>query len=397
MRVLQVGQLPKEMGGFYTTGVARVVGELSKRNFGAHETFLYATNMPNEKAQALSKYKHQYMGYRKRPLHMLFHILMHPRIAIDAYKTYRITETASFLHMEFIRDNFNMVINLVKPDVIHFHGTAFSAMHFANVKMNVPIIYSPHAMVGMDENKEVNCNDSYIRAVHLLLTFPDYYTALNDSVIKRLLSHGIDKDKVYVVPNGVDSTKFYYSETARNELRKAMGVTDGTFVFISVGLVVDRKGQFDFLKILQTLGIDYQYWIIGNGPDYDKIVEYTKTEGLESKVKLLGYVQDTEIYKYHSAADFYAHASYFEAQALSEIEAYSCGLRIIVNKVIADTVIGDVVVEKDNYYVADFNDVCKEDLIAWIKRPTGERKSKKQFDWQTIANAYAKVYELAVK
>jgi glycosyltransferase involved in cell wall biosynthesis len=161
-----------------------------------------------------------------------------------------------------------------------------------------------------------------------------------------------------------------------------------------VGLIIDRKGQFDFLKILQSLDIDYQYWIIGKGPDYEKIEQYVKDEGIQQKVKLLGYVRDTEIYKYHSAADFYSHASYFEAQALSEIEAYSCGLRVVVNKRVSDTVVGDIINDKGNYYVADFNDIRKEEIVAWIKRETDKRVSKKQFDWQVIANMYAKVYEL---
>ena len=40
MRVLQIGQLPTEMGGNYTTGVARVVGELSRYKFGDNDVFL---------------------------------------------------------------------------------------------------------------------------------------------------------------------------------------------------------------------------------------------------------------------------------------------------------------------------------------------------------------------
>ncbi len=391
MRVLQVGQLPVEMGGNYTTGVARVVGELSKHKFGSHETFLYATNMSNEKAQSLCSYNNQYMGYVKRPFHMLFHMLFYPISTLKSYKTYSITDKASFLHMEFIRDNFVRVIKLIKPDVIHFHGAALSAMHFATIKTKIPIIYSPHGMVWLGDY-----NDPIIKATRLTLSFANHYTALNESVVKRLRLLGIEKDKISVVANGVDSSKFYYSETERNEIRKLMGATENTVVFTTVGLVIDRKGQLDFLKILQSLDIDYQYWIIGKGPDCKKIMQYVVSEGIEDKVMLLGYVQDTEIYKYHSGADFYAHSSYFEAQALSEIEAYSCGLRVIVNNVVSDTVIGDIVNDKENYYIVDFNNVKKSSFLAWMNQGTGKRISRKQFDWQHVVREYATVYSAVV-
>ena len=394
MRVLQIGQLPKEMGGNYTTGVARVVGELSRYKFGSNDIFLYATNLSNEKAQKLHSNCCSYLGYVKRPLHMIAHMLLHPYQTMKAYRIYRVTDRAtSFLHMEFIRDNFERVIKKTKPDLIHYHGVALSAMHFANLRKQIPILYSPHAMVWVDKKKDDAKQDSVIKTAMLTLSFADYYTALNTSVVERMKLLDVAGEKIYLVPNGVDSNKFYYSESARRELRKTMGINDGTYVFISVGLIIDRKGQLDFLKILQTLGINYQYWIIGKGPDEVAIRQYVKENSIQDRVKFLGYVEDKDIYKYHSAADIYAHASYFEAQALSEIEAFACGLRIIVNKVIADTVVGSPASDMNNYYIISFDNVNRREMSLWIERNSPQRASCKQYDWQFIADMYSKVYE----
>ena len=393
MRVLQVGQLPKEMGGNYTTGVARVVGELSRYKFGEYEVYLYATNISNENAQKLHSDYCTYLGYVKRPLHMIAHSLMHPIESVKAYKTYRITDkSTSFLHMEFIRDNFSRVIGLVKPDVIHYHGTALSAMHFANLKRRIPVLYSPHAMVWADNESDEEKKKQIIKAAQLTLSFADCYTALNKSVLERMRLLSVDEKRISIVPNGVDSNKFYYSGTAREEIRKALGVTDGTIVFISVGLIIERKGQFDFLKILQSSRINYQYWIIGKGPDEDLIRHYVEENAIFDRVKLLGYIEDKDIYKYHSAADFYAHASYFEAQALSEIEAYSCGLRVVVNKIIADTVVGNIDFEKQTYLVLDFEKPNYAELTNWIKLDQGERVSSNNFDWKRVAEGYGECY-----
>lgn len=392
-----IGQLPKEMGGNYTTGVARVVGELSKHKFGNHEVFLYSTNISDERARALCTYKNQYMGYKKRPFHLIFHLLLHPLECLQARKTYRLIENVSFLHMEFIRDNFARVIADTTPDVIHHHGTALSALHYANKRSGIPIIYSPHGIMWMNSE----CGDiQYMRrlkATRMTLTFADYYTALNESVVKRLCKLGADKEKITVIPNGVDTKKFYYSEEARQELRQTLGLKNDTIVFITVGLVIGRKGQMSFLKLLQRLSIDYQYWIIGRGPDEEIIRQYSQANQITSRVKLIGYVEDKEIYKYHSAADVYALCSSEEAQSLAEIEAYTCGLKTVVNKIIAETVVGKINDEKKRYYVLDFDNVDEPSLKTWLSDKEWKRKPVSNYDWAGIASMYAKHYDEVVQ
>ena len=397
MRVLLIGQLPKEMGGNYTTGVARVVGELSKHKFGQHEMFLYGTNISEDKAQKLCNYENQYMGYVKRPLHLVGHFLLHPITSFKAFQTYKKTDNASFLHMEFIRDNISRVISKVNPDVIHHHGTALSALHYANLTTKIPIIYSPHGVMWVDNENNKDANYQHrLNATKISLSFANYITALNESVVKRLTMMGVDRVKVSIIPNGVDTKKFYYSEEARKEIRMTLGVNDKTLVFITVGLVIDRKGQFAFVKLLESLGIDYQYWIIGKGPDEAVIQKYLEENNISEKVRLLGYVEDKEIYKYHSAADVYALGSSEEAQSLAEIEAYTCGLRTIVNSIIAETVIGDVENETDHYFVIDFDKVNYVALNKWINKELKTRDSVWKYDWSQIALRYSDNYNTVI-
>lgn len=312
-----------------------------------------------------------------------------------AFKTYKETDKSSFLHMEFIRDNFSRVISKVKPDVIHHHGTALSAMHYANLKTDIPIIYSPHGIMLINEGNTSEEYQHRFNATKRTLSFADHYTALNESVVKRLSLLGVERRNVSIVPNGVDTKKFYYSEEARKTIRKELSVKDSVFVFIAVGLVIDRKGQLLFLKLLESLGIDYQYWIIGKGPDEAVIQKYIKENRISDKVRLLGYVEDREIYKYHSAADIYALGSSEEAQSLAEIEAYTCGMKIIVNRIISETVIGDIRNDSSRYYVLDFDEIDYESLRKWIMNENWKRTSVRKFDWDEIALQYAGIYDKA--
>ena len=67
MRVLSIGQLPKEIGGNYTTGIAKVVFELSKQSFNDVKMYLYATNISDKFAN-----KHYNIYIKKREEKTMF-------------------------------------------------------------------------------------------------------------------------------------------------------------------------------------------------------------------------------------------------------------------------------------------------------------------------------------
>ena len=111
---------------------------------------------------------------------MLSYILLHPFKTIISYKTYRVIEkTTSFLHMEFIRDIFSRIIDIIKPDLIHYHGTALSAMHFANLAKHIPVLYSPHAMVWIDKDFNETNRQNVIESTRLNLSFANHYKQLS--------------------------------------------------------------------------------------------------------------------------------------------------------------------------------------------------------------------------
>ena len=114
-----------------------------------------------------------------------------------------------------------------------------------------------------------------------------------------------------MIPNGTDTSKFYYSEEERSALRKELAIDDETTVFLTIGSLSHRKGQYTMLTKLIELPSEfkYLYLIIGKGADEDKIKAYITENCMEGKVRVVGYVPNNELYRYHSAADVYLHCS----------------------------------------------------------------------------------------
>lgn len=382
MKVLLIGQLPKEVGGTYTTGIAKVVYELSKQKISDAEYYMYATNCKHSVARRLSEYPNQYLGYRFLIGRIVKNILFHPLKTIKEWKVYRKTGDNP-LRFELYKANFQKVLQDVKPDIIHMNGNGLAPLAFADVNPHVPIVLTCHGIFERFEDPQ-----------SLAKLYADYLTGLTDETLEEIHNYYCftDDSKIKIIPNGVDTSKFYFSQTDREEIRRELGAGDSTKVFITVASVQERKGQFSFVKIIEELNIDCQYWIIGQGNDVDRILQYCKSKKLEDKVKLLGYRNGDELYKYYSAADIYAHASTMEGQALCEIEAFSTGLPCLVNNLIKGTIVKEEI-ENGEYLFYD-NETPELCLIRdWIiKLNFNERKSRNNLDWSKVAEKYCDFY-----
>lgn len=388
IRVLLIGQLPKEAGGNYTTGIAKVVSELCKYSEDGFEQFLYATNVKDKVAANVHLGNTTVYGYRFLLARVFFNILSHPHTSLREWRHYRKVCHKNPLRFEIYKANFQRVIELVHPDIIHHHGDGIAPLHFALNNRNIPVLRTYHGMMykGTEETKQYR--DDAIGNKD----FADFNTALTEDNKKEVARLGIPEDRIDVIPNGNDTSTYYYSSVERSKVRSDYNVEDNTIVFLTVGVVVNRKGQFRFLQTLKDLPIKYNYWIIGKGPDEERIRDYVKDNGLEDNVKLLGYIDMHNMYKYLSAADVFAHVSFSEGQSLAEIEAYSTGLKEIINNRIAGTVAGDAYNNKDIYYIIDFDNVDSGELVEWINRRDANRHSRTNLDWRNITKMYAREY-----
>lgn len=392
MIVLLIGQLPKEIGGSYTTGVANVVYELSQNSIEGFQYYTYGTNLKDCDAKKHSKYLHQYLGYKIRPLHIIFSFLAHPLRRISEWKHYKKVYKVNPIRFDIYRDNFVRVIKEVKPDVLNIHGTGIAPLVYANRSFGLPVVQTFHGVSDADDEEARRIRPQNIDSAKLA----DYVTVLTPRIRQFAIDTlHVQKDKVAVIPNGCDTKKFFFDSSERQNLRQKMEIKDTTCVFVTASSVIRRKGQLDFIKIVEKLSIDCQYWIIGKGPDYENCVSYCEKHNLGEKVKFLGYVPNPELYKYYSAADVFVHASYREAQALCEIEAYACGMKIILNEAIVGTVATDTN-DNNTYFVLDFNNIDYKKLTQWSISKIN-RVSRTNRDWSVVVKEYKDFYKSLIK
>lgn len=385
-----IGQLPIEAGGNYTTGAANVVYELSKTNVDGIMLFTFGTNIADKKAHKLSLYPNQYLGYRYSIVSFLIKAISHPFHTIKQWKHFKNVDHANPLRYFFYQYNIYRAIKLVRPNVIHVHSLAnLSATKFAIGNLRIPILLTCHGIFYRGDKADKRGRDIWRGNIGLA----DVYSGLTQESKREYEQYlGIDSDRVTVIPNGVDCSKFFYSPEARTTIRKQMNISDDCIVFITVASVQKRKGQFQFIKLLEDINITYQYWIVGKGEDEDIIKQYVREHGMINRIRLLGFKDSKQLYQYYSAADIYAHVSEKEGQALSELEANATGLRTIINKQIVGTIANDPTLS--NYFILDMDDFDVNKMKEWIFAGIGtSRKSNHKFSWDAIAEKYACLYK----
>ena len=80
---------------------------------------------------------------------------------------------------------------------------------------------------------------------------------------------------------------------------------------------------------------------------------------------------------------------------MCKIEAYTRGLRTIVNIAVAGTIVGDIT-DKYLYHVIDFENVQHRELTEWLQLPPTPRQSRSNYDWRSIMDRYGVVYKRIV-
>lgn len=388
MRVLVLGYIPKELGGSYTTGIANVVLELCKCKREDVELMCFSSNVPKCRAKKIESFRT--WGYTKNLLCYVKYVFIHPMKTMSSWNYYKKALQVNPVRHLFYQVNLHYCIQAFKPDIIHVLTSGLLPTAKKVVGNTIPCVVTFH---GFHYQKPVNTQQDNV-FIEAIMPLCEEVTALTHETKEDILkSFPYTYKHLEVIPNGCDTGKFYYSEESRVKVRAEFGISEETPTFITVGNINENKGQLRFVEYLHKSGLkNYKYFIIGKGEYEERIKSFIYRNNLVDKVFMLGYVSNTEIYKYYSASDVYAHTSQSEGQSLSELEAESTGLRIIVNESLKGTLAGDVS-ETQKYYILNFEQSNYMDFWKWVNMPTQKRKSTNIYDWNNVLSKYVNLFK----
>lgn len=138
------------------------------------------------------------------------------------------------------------------------------------------------------------------------------------------------QDKIQAIPIGIDELKPDRAQVER--IRRAY--PDKKIIF-AVGRLVSYKGFEYLIRAASRLEDDYVVLIAGKGERRAHLEAVIEEEGVEDRVRLLGFVEESELTAYFGACDLFCLSSVWktEAFAIVQIEAMSCGKPVVATKI----------------------------------------------------------------
>lgn len=143
-------------------------------------------------------------------------------------------------------------------------------------------------------------------------------------------------DKCVLVPNGVDTDRFYPDSTDSKNVRKECGAEDGETLLLSLGRLTHEKGHHLALEALHGLRSQrkkIRLLIVGDGNYRNHLQLLTKKLALESFVRFTGNVNNDEIVNFYNAADIVLMPTLtVEGMPFVLLEAMACQKPVIATR-----------------------------------------------------------------
>jgi glycosyltransferase involved in cell wall biosynthesis len=141
-----------------------------------------------------------------------------------------------------------------------------------------------------------------------------------------------NRDRVHVVKNAIDLSRFGFDPEARRSMRADLGVSEGQLLVGHVGRFSAVKNQSFLLHVLAELvsqGEDAVLALVGDGELREHVEREAGESGLGERVRFLGVRSDVD--RLDQAFDILCFPSLHEGIPVSLIEAQASGLPILVS------------------------------------------------------------------
>lgn len=249
----------------------------------------------------------------------------------------------------------------VRPDVLHTqdHFTIGRAAVRAAVRQNVPVVATNHFMPDnllpyLPRRLHRPVADVAWRDFRRVYDRADHVTTPTRAAANLLAANGF-AGSVEPVSCGVDTERFSPDTAQPHVHRRALGLPDVPTVAY-VGRLDAEKRLDELVRALPRLSAgDTQLVLAGTGTRRAELECLASREGVEHRVRFLGFVPDERLPTVYRAADVFAIPGVAELQSIATLEAMACALPVVAANAVA---LPHLVSHGDNGYLVEPGDVA---------------------------------------
>lgn len=210
--------------------------------------------------------------------------------------------------------------------IIHSHMNAISTFPLLIGRLNGIPIRIAHSHISTSSHGIKGLLKNTLR--YSLRLFTTINFACGNDAGRYLFGNTFNQNETnYLVNNAIDTEKYKFNQSVRNNIRSKLNISDNTIVIGHVGRLTKQKNHnfiIDIFKSFHERNKDSILLIIGNGELKDQIEDKIKKLGIEKNVIFTGVIPNVN--EHLQAMDIFLFPSLYEGLSLSLIEAQASGL-----------------------------------------------------------------------
>ena len=325
-------------------------------------------------------------GYEEENGQTFFHV----PCLISLWEIYFINRPGSYKKVK-------KVLNEKQIDLVHFHNPLFTFGGAVMRKSKLPCIMTTHYVLDIKGNKlAAAIYKKVIRWVtKSIAKYVDKIICVNEDCIPIYAEWGIDRDKLIVIPNGIDTKKF---SPGKSNIKKKLNCKNLVVFWGRLGYQKNIQLLVKSFKQIKTP--DTKLAIIGKGPDINKLRTIADND---ENIIFTGYLPDNELLEYARGADVAVLPSLGESWGLVIGEAMACELAVISSDVgKAKELIGKdrgIILknEIENEISENIDYLLSNKKIAKEMGEKGRKFIVERYGWDEVAQKTEKLYKEVIK
>ncbi len=156
------------------------------------------------------------------------------------------------------------------------------------------------------------------------------YAALRHPLIRLVLP----RDKLVMIPNGVDTAKYRPGAGGGTELARQLAIPQAAKVLVWASRLHQQKGAHLALSAFAAIGAgDIVFVILGDGPERGNLERQAQALGIADRVRFVGQIDNDEMPRWLSLGNAFVFTSIREEGfPLNILEAMSMNLPVVASK-----------------------------------------------------------------
>jgi D-inositol-3-phosphate glycosyltransferase len=285
------------------------------------------------------------------------------------------------------------------PDVVHAHYwiSGLAALSAAEY-IDVPVAQTFHAL-GCVERRHLGRDDTSpngrARAERHLARTAQHIFATCSAEFDELLGMGAARNRISVVPYGVDTTGFTVDGPAHPRGARPR--------LVALGGLARRKGVDETVAAL--VGLPDAELVVAGGtaaadPDIARLRALAAARGVDDRVRFIGPVPHGEVPALLRSADVVVCVPWYEPFGVVALEAMACGRPVVASAVggLVDTVVDGVTgllvpPRRPRDAAAALRKILASPARQQAMGVAGRDRAEMRYTWPRVARATAAIYQ----